>query len=66
MGAIAGIGIDWDAFEFDQHGRAVDTNPGDGMNRAEILQVLTAPDTLDGRFRFALSSDLGGEWASPP
>lgn len=63
---IAGVGIDWDAFEFDQQGRAVDTNPGDGMNRAEILQVLTAPDTLDGRFRFALSSDLGGEWASPP
>ena len=63
---IAGVGVSWDAFEFDQAGHAVDQNPQDGQNRADRLQVLTAPDTLDGRFRFALSSDLGGEWASPP
>jgi hypothetical protein len=63
---IAGVGISWDALEFDQAGHAVDRNPQDGQNRADVLQVLTAPDTLDGRFRFALSSDLGGEWASPP
>ncbi len=63
---IAGIGIGWDAFEFDQMGHAIDQNPADGQNRPEVLQTLMAPDTLDGRFRFALSSDLAGEWASPP
>lgn len=66
VGLIAGIGIDWDAFEFDQFGHAIDQTPADGLNRPEVLQTLQTPDTLDGRFRFALSSDLGGEWASPP
>lgn len=63
---IGGIGVSWDAFEFDQAGHAVDLNPQDGQNRADQLQLLTVPDSLDGRFRFALSSHLGGEWASPP
>jgi hypothetical protein len=60
--AIADIATDVDALEFDQYGHAVDTNPQDGQNRAEILQVQSAPDTIDGRFRLVGSSDLGGVW----
>lgn len=66
VGLIAGIGLDWDAFEFDQRGHAVDRTPADGLDRPEVLQSLQVQDSIDGRFRFALSSDLGGEWASPP
>ncbi len=66
VATIAGIGLGWDAFEFDQAGHAVDQNPTDGRNRPEVLQTMQTPDTLDGQFRFALSSDLSGEWASPP
>ena len=48
---------------FDQYGHAVDNN---GDNNADILQVITVNDTIDGRFRLIGSSDLGGSWASPP
>ena len=59
---IANIATDVDALQFDQYGHAVDTNPQDGQNRAELLQVQSAPNTIDGRFRLVGSSDLGGRW----
>lgn len=56
---VAGIGVDIDAFEYDQIGRAVDV---DGDGRADELQNLGVADTLDGRFRFVGSVGLRGEW----
>lgn len=60
---IANVATDVDALRFDQYGHAVDTNPQDGQNRAEILQTMSTPNTIDGRFRLIGSSDLGGRWS---
>lgn len=56
---IGGIGVDIEAFQFTQVGLAVDD---DGDGRADVLQRIASPDTLDGRFRFVGSAHLGGEW----
>jgi len=59
IGAIEGIGIGWEVMQFDQIGYAVDTN---GNNRPETLQVLTTPDTINGRFRAIVSDPMSGSW----
>ena len=56
---INGIGIGWEVMQFDQHGRAVDTN---GNGRPETIQTLGTPDTIDGRFRLIVRDPMGGVW----
>jgi len=65
INGIANVAVGIEAFEFDQRGRARDLNPNNGVNTAELLEDLNAPsgpDRIDGRFRFLLSTDLGGNW----
>ncbi len=59
IGGIEGIGIGWEALEFDMIGDAHDTN---GNHRPETLQVHTVPDTLDGRFRLVVGTRFDGTW----
>jgi hypothetical protein len=60
---VNGVGlitVDWDVFEFDQHGVAKDFT---GDQIADELQLMSVPNSLrDGTFRFIISSDLGGQW----
>jgi hypothetical protein len=65
INGIANVAVGIEAFEFDQRGLARDLNPNNGVNTAELLEDLNAPsgaDRIDGRFRFLLSTDLGGNW----
>lgn len=59
IGGLNGIGLGIVSFDYDQLGHAVDTN---GNGRPETLQVMTTPDTIDGRFRLLISDPLEGEW----
>lgn len=59
---IGQLGVDFDAFEFEQAGFAIDRN---GDNRPEVLQTLANPDTISGRFRFVAGTSLGGQWRAP-
>jgi hypothetical protein len=65
VGGVGNIGINWEAMDFDQHGHAVDTSqPPD--NRADILQQWSTPNTIDGHFKFAIQSHMGGNWEGLP
>ncbi len=59
---IGGIGVDWDAFEFDQSGRAIDRT---GDHRPEVLQDHSVANSIQGRFRFVGSARLRGTWKAP-
>ena len=59
IGSINGIGVGWEAMQFDQIGHAVDTN---GNRRPETIQMISVPDTIDGRFRVIVRDRMGGVW----
>jgi hypothetical protein len=63
VNGVGGIGVTWEAMDFDQLGFAVDTN---GDRKPEVLQQITVRDTIDGRFRFAIQDPMGGEWEGVP
>lgn len=60
--SVFGVSVGWNIIEFDQFGRAVDT---DADNRANYLQNFAADDRLDGRVRTLGSEGLGGRWCAP-
>lgn len=59
---VFGVAVGWNVIEFDQLGRAVDTN---NDNRADYLQNYATDDRLDGRVRTLGSESLGGRWCAP-
>lgn len=59
VSGFAGIGVEWDAVQFEQRGNALDQNR-DG--HADALATPNDPGHLDGRFRFAVGASLGGTW----
>jgi hypothetical protein len=59
---VGQLGVDWDAFEFDQLGRAVDRT---GDRHPEVLQTHRTAASIRGRFRFVAGTSLEGTWASP-
>ena len=63
---IGGIGVTWEALDFDQLGHAIDRTPQDGLRRPEVLQSITVQDTIDGNFRFAIQDPMSGEWEGLP
>lgn len=63
---VAGVGVTWEALDFDQHGHAIDRTPQDGLRKPEVLQSISVQDTIDGRFRFGIQDPLGGEWEGLP
>jgi hypothetical protein len=63
---VAGIGVSWEAMQFDQLGHAIDRTSADGLRKPEVLQTINVQDTIDGRFRFAIQDPMGGEWEGLP
>jgi hypothetical protein len=63
---IGGIGVTFEAMDFDQLGHAIDQTPADGLRRPELLQTINVPNTIDGRFRFAIQDPMGGKWDGRP
>lgn len=63
---IGGVGVTWEAMDFDQHGHAIDRTSADGLRKPEVLQTINVNDTIDGQFRFAIQDDMGGVWEGQP
>lgn len=61
---VFGVSVGWNVIEFDQYGRAVDTN---GDHRADFLQNFgyATNDRIDGRVRTLGSERLRGRWCAP-
>lgn len=61
LAQINSLGSGYEVMEFDQIGRAIDTN---GNGRPEELQQLSVPDTIRGRFRLLVRDVMAGAWAA--
>lgn len=66
VGGVGGIGVTFEAMDFDQLGHAIDQTPADGLRRPEILQTINVANTIDGRFRLAIQDPMGGKWEGRP